>query len=86
MWPNKGNIKLELSSRPSSPALLEVTTQLGAQKITFVVEIRDAISIIPKEYLTNTILYPMNISLVSANNVKKKKKKSALNELCKPWQ
>lgn len=31
-------------------------------------EIRDAISIIPKEYLTNTVLYPMN--LIGFCNVK----------------
>lgn len=49
---------------------LEVTRYLGAQKITFIVDIGAAVSIIPKDYLTNTILYPMNILLISANNVK----------------
>lgn len=52
------------------PPLMEVTTHLGAQKIMFIVDTGAAVSIIPKEYLVNTVLYTTNIALVSANNVK----------------
>lgn len=50
--------------------LFEVSTYSRAQKITFAVDNGDGVSVVPKEYLTNTVLYPSNISQVSANNVK----------------
>lgn len=52
------------------PPLLEVTTDLGAQEIMFIVDTGAAVSIIPKEYLANTVLNSTNIALVFCKQCK----------------
>ena len=52
------------------PLLLDISKHLWAQGIKLVVDTRAAFSVIPKEYLNNTVTYPTNISLVSVTNVK----------------
>lgn len=49
--------------------IYEVTIQLWVHKITLVVDTGAAVPILLKKYLKNTVLYPTNISLLSANNV-----------------